>query len=151
MNVMKPLFVTLAVIVAVAGCASVPPKGMGPVRLVEEVDLERYLGRWYEIARYQTGFEKNIVGATAEYSLREDGKIGVVNSGFKKNLDGDYTEVKAVAWVPDPGVPAALKVRFFGLFAADYMIIGLDDVNYDWAIVGNRPNHFADMASETER
>jgi apolipoprotein D and lipocalin family protein len=132
----------LAVIALVIGCASTPPKGMGPVELVDTVDVERYLGRWYEIARYQSGFEKNIYGAAAEYSLMGNGKIRVVNSGFKNSLDGKYTQVKAVAWVPDPAVPAALKVRFFGLFAADYLIIGLDRENYEWAIVGNNSRDF---------
>lgn len=139
----------LAAAVVLAGCASIPPKGMGPVELVDTVDVERYLGRWYEIARYQSGFEKNIYGATAEYSLRGDGRIQVVNSGFKNSLDGKYTQVKAVAWVPDPAVPAALKVRFFGLFAADYLIIGLDRENYQWAIVGNDSRDFLWFLSRT--
>ncbi|TFG63337.1 MAG: lipocalin [Spirochaetales bacterium] len=125
-----------------AGCASTLPEGTGPVKLVESLNAERYLGRWYEIARFQSGFEKNIFGATAEYSLRNDGKIQVVNSGFKNSLDGQYTEVKAVAWVPDPRVPAALKVRFFGLFAADYLVIGLDQEHYGWAVVGNNSRNF---------
>ena len=145
----KLILLPLVVIAITASCTTMPPKGMEPVKLVEEVDVERYLGRWYEIARYQTRFEKDIVGATAEYSLREDGRIQVVNSGFKKNLDGDYTEVRAVAWVPDPDITAALKVRFFGLFAADYMIIGLDDTNYDWAIVGNNSRNFLWFLSRT--
>ena len=143
------ILVSLAMSAVFGGCASTPPKGMAPVRLVKDVDVARYLGRWYEIARYQTGFEKDIVGATAEYSLRDDGKIQVVNSGFKKRLEGDYTEVRAVAWIPDPDVPAALKVRFFGLFAADYMIIGLDDAKYDWAIVGNNSRDFLWFLSRT--
>lgn len=132
----------LAVLTLVIGCASRPPKGMDEVELVDSVDVERYLGRWYEIARYQSSFEKNIYGATAEYSLRTDGRIQVVNSGFKNSLDGKYKQVKAVAWVPDPNVPAALKVKFFGLFTSDYLIIGLDRENYQWAIVGNNSRDF---------
>jgi len=79
-----------------AGCSSFP-RGLKPLDTVPTLDASRYLGRWYEIARFQHGFERDIVGATAEYSLRPDGKIAVVNSGFKKALDGKYTEVKAVA------------------------------------------------------
>jgi apolipoprotein D and lipocalin family protein len=124
-------------------------KELGPVELVDTVDVERYLGRWYEIARFQSGFEKDIVGAAAEYSRMKNGKIRVVNSGFKNSLDGKYTQVKAVAWVPDPAVPAALKVRFFGLFAADYLIIGLDRENYEWAIVGNNSRNFLWFLSRT--
>jgi lipocalin len=120
------------------GCVSGPPEGLGPLELVDSVDLERYLGRWYEIARLPSSFERNIVGATAEYSLREDGKIQVVNSGFKKSLDGRYKEVKAVAWQPDPAKPGALKVKFFGLFTSDYLIFGLDQETYSWAMVGNQ-------------
>ena len=133
----------LAMIALLFGsCASGPPPGLGPAQLVETVDVDRYLGRWYEIARYQSGFEKNIYGATAEYSLRDDGKIRVVNSGFRGSLDGKYTQVKAVAWIPDPGVPAALKVSFFPLTAGDYLIIGLDQKNYQWAVVGNNSRDY---------
>jgi len=124
---------------------------MEPVQLVSDVDLERYLGRWYEIARFQSGFERNIYGPTAEYSLRKDGKIQVVNSGFKNSLDGKYTKVRAVAWVPDPAEPAALKVRFFGLIVSDYMIIGLDEQNYEWAIVGNNSRDFLWFLSRTHQ
>ncbi len=118
------------------GCAAIP-KGLGPLDTVATVDVQRYLGRWYEIARFQHRFEKSIVGATAEYSLRDDGRIQVLNSGFKKDLNGAYSQVKAVAWVPDAARPGALKVRFFGLFTSDYLIFGLDAENYSWALVGS--------------
>lgn len=144
-------FIAVAAILLFGSCAtdSVPPEGMDPVELVDTVDLERYLGRWYEIARYQSGFEKDILGATAEYSLRDDGRVQVVNSGFKKSLDGPYKGVKAVAWVPDPAVPAALKVKFFNLFTSDYMIIGLDEEDYQWAVVGNNSRDFLWFLSRT--
>jgi apolipoprotein D and lipocalin family protein len=131
---------TVLVLLA-SGCASVP-EGLGPLQTVAPVDVQRYLGRWYEIARYQHRFEKSIVGATAEYSLLEDGRIRVVNSGFKRTLDGPYTQVKAVAWVPDQSRPGALKVRFFGLFTADYLIFGLDQKDYSWALVGSHSRDY---------
>lgn len=121
--------------ISLSGCASSENVG-SKLNTVDSLDLERYLGRWYEIARYQKGFEKNIVGTTAEYSLRKDGRVQVVNSGFKKTLDGSYTSVKAVAWRPDDAVPGALKVKFFGLFTSDYLVFGLDQ-EYQWALVGN--------------
>jgi apolipoprotein D and lipocalin family protein len=120
-----------------------------PLTLVPEVDVERYLGRWYEIARFQHSFEKNIVGATAEYSLRKDGKIRVLNSGFKKDLAGPYTKVEAVARVPDPSRPGALRVKFFGLFDADYLIFGLDAARYSWALVGNNSRDFLWLLART--
>jgi len=141
MNIKIGLLVILLA-ACMSGCASAPGEGKEPVKLVDDVDVARYLGRWYEIARYQSGFEKNIYGATAEYSLKKDGRIQVVNSGFKNSLEGRYTEVRAVAGVPDPEVPAALKVRFFGLITSDYMIIGLDTENYEWAVVGNNSREF---------
>ncbi len=133
---------TSLVVFPFASCASGPPKGLGPVDLVDKVDLERYLGRWYEIARYQHSFEDDIVGATAEYSFREDGRVKVINSGYKNTLDGRYSAVEAEAWMPDASVPGALKVKFFKLFVSDYMIIGLDDENYSWAVVGNNSRDF---------
>lgn len=132
----------LLAVLVLASCASVPPKGMAPVELVDTVDLQSYLGRWYEVARFQHSFEKSIVGATAEYSIRPDGKVQVINSGFKNTLEGKYTQVKAVAWVPDTNVPAALKVKFFNLFTSDYLIIGLDEKDYKWAVVGNNSRDF---------
>jgi len=142
------LIISVAAII-ITGCASGPPEGVPPLDLVDEVDVNRYLGRWYEIARFPHGFEKNIVGATAEYSLRDDGKIQVINSGFKKTLDGPYTQVKAVAWVPNPERPGALKVRFFRLFTADYLIFGLDTDNYQWALVGNQSREFLWLLART--
>jgi apolipoprotein D and lipocalin family protein len=120
-----------------------------PLDLVPSLDLPRYLGRWYEVARYQHGFEKTLVGATAEYALRDDGRVSVLNSGFKKTLDGKYTDVKAVAWRPDDAVPGALKVKFFGLFSSDYLVFGLDDVDYQWALVGNNNRKYLWFLSRT--
>jgi len=133
---------------ALFGCSSLPP-GMGPLTLVPAVDVSRYLGRWYEVARFQHGFEKTVVGATAEYSLRGDGTIQVVNSGFQKDLDGKYTEVKAVAWVPDANRSSALKVKFFGLFTSDYLIFGLDQEGYSWALVGSDSRDYLWFLSRT--
>jgi lipocalin len=122
-------------LVALLSCAT-SAYADDPLNTVQELDLQRYLGQWYEIARYQKGFEKNIVGATAEYTLTDDNRIKVLNSGFKKSLDGKYTSVKAVAWRPDDTKPGELKVKFFGLFTSDYLVFGLDE-QYQWALVGN--------------
>lgn len=132
----------------ITGCASNEFKD-DPLNTVETLDLEKYLGRWYEIARFQSGFEKNIYGATAEYSLREDGRIQVINSGFKKSLDGPYKAVKAVAWRPNDEIPGALKVKFFSLFTSDYLVIALDDENYEWALVGSNSRKYIWFLSRT--
>ena len=132
----NPGLLVLAMATTFPGCASVP-RGLAPLAVVDSVDPARYSGRWYEIARFQHGFESGVVGATAEYTLNPNGTIGVVNSGFKKTLDGKYTEVKAVARIPDASKSARLKVKFFHLFEADYLIFGLDDADYSWALVGS--------------
>jgi apolipoprotein D and lipocalin family protein len=139
----KFLFVVAPVlgILALSGCASTP-QGLGPLAIVPQLDIQRYLGRWYEVARFDQPFEKDLVGTTAEYSLRADGRVQVVNSGFKKDLDGPYKEARGVAWVPDPKRPAALKVSFFWPFAGDYLVFGLDDDDYSWAVVGDNSRKY---------
>ena len=109
----------------------------GALKTVPALDLERYVGRWYEIARFAHGFEKKLVGVTAQYSLRPDGKIQVVNSGFKQTIGGTYVKAKAIAWRPNDAVPGALRVKFFHLFTSDYLVFGLDEKDYTWALVGD--------------
>ncbi len=113
-----------------------------PLTLVDKLEKQRYLGRWYEVARFQHRFERTLAGVTAEYSLRRDGKIRVVNSGFRYDLDGPYKEATGVAWVPDPRRPAALKVRFFWPFSGDYLVFGLDEQDYSWALVGDNSRRY---------
>ena len=146
---MKRIAQSLIVAALALGTTLVGASPREPLKLVPSLDPQRYLGRWYEIARYQHGFEKTLVGATAEYGLREDGKISVLNSGFKKTLDGKYTDVKAVAWIPNPAVPGALKVRFFGLFTSAYLVFGLDQENYQWALVGENNRKYLWFLSRT--
>lgn len=104
--------------------------------VVPELDLERYLGKWYEIARYDHKFERDLVGVSAEYSMREDGKIKVLNSGYKNSLVGKYSEAIGKAKIPNPLEPAKLKVSFFLFFYGDYFVMDLDD-NYQWVIIGS--------------
>ena len=113
-----------------------------PLQLVEKLDTHHYLGRWYEIARFQHSFERSLVGVTAEYSQRSDGKILVINSGFKNDLNGSYKEARGIAWVPDRRRPAALKVRFFWPFAGNYLVFGLDQKDYSWALVGDNSRRY---------
>lgn len=119
-----------------------------PLETVNTLDLNRYLGSWYEIARYPHRFEKNLVAAKADYSLRDDGRIQVVNSALKQTLDGKPTQVKAIAWRNDENIPGALKVRFFGLFTSDYLVFALDE-DYQWALVGSNDRDFLWFLSRT--
>jgi len=115
---------------------------------VKELDLNKYLGTWYEIARFDHGFEKGLVGVTATYSLRDDGKIKVVNSGFKNTLDGKKSIAIGKAKIPNPKDNAKLKVSFFWFFYGDYFVLDLDK-NYQWAIVGSSSDKYLWILSRT--
>lgn len=116
--------------------------------VVKHLELEKYLGTWYEIARYDHRFERGLVGVTADYSLRPDGKIKVVNSGFKESLKGERSQAIGKAKIPDPAVPAKLKVSFFWFFYADYFVLELDE-GYQWAVVGSSADDYLWILSRT--
>jgi lipocalin len=103
---------------------------------VKELDIDRYLGTWYEIARFPHSFEKSLVGVTATYSIRPDGKIKVLNQGRKEALDGELSVAEGKAKIPDPAKPANLKVAFFWIFYAEYNVLELDE-NYQHALIGS--------------
>jgi apolipoprotein D and lipocalin family protein len=107
------------------------------LQTVESVDMDRYLGKWYQYAYIPNSFQpRDGALTTAEYSLKPNGKISVVNTSYK---DWQGTEIKKVAkaraWVVDPS-NAKLKVSFFWPFTGDYWIIDLDQENYSYAVVG---------------
>ena len=111
-------------------------------KTVQNFELNRYLGKWYEIARFPNRFEKGLVGVTATYTLRKDGKIEVLNQGYKGSLDGKLKKATGKAKVPGLSDPAALKVAFFLFFYADYFVMELDEVNYQWALVGSSTDDY---------
>ena len=78
---------------------------------VRNLDIQRYLGTWYEIGRYQHSFEKDLVGVTATYTLRENGKIEVLNQGYYKELDGKLKVANGKAKLTNQ--PGKLRVSFF--------------------------------------
>lgn len=108
------------------GNSAVPEPG-------KPVDSRRYLGKWYEIARYEQSFQKGCEGVTANYTLRSDGDIDVVNRCRKP--DGKAIEAKALAKIVDTQSNAKLKVSFFGPFYGDYWVLDHAD-DYRWSIVG---------------
>ena len=118
--------------------------------VVQEFDIDRYLGRWYEIARYDHKFERGLEGVTANYSFREDGKIKVVNAGYKGSLDGPRSEAVGRAMIPDPKVPARLKVSFFWFFYGDYYVLELDG-DYQWSLVGSSIDKYLWILSRSPR
>ncbi len=124
----------------IVSCSTLNAKNI-PLKTVEYVEIERYLGTWYEIARFEHRFQKGCTATTAEYSLREDGDIKVINSCHINSPNGDLKSAEARGWVKDKKSNAKLKVQFFlkklklGLFAGDYWIIDLGE-NYEYAMIG---------------
>lgn len=118
-----------------AGCAP-PGQGLPPLQTVPWVDLQRYAGTWYEIASYRHRFQQGCVATRATYTLREDGRISVLNECRQRTLDGPSRSVEGTARVVDPQTNARLEVTFFWPFWGDYWIIDLD-AGYRWAVVGH--------------
>lgn len=113
---------------------------------IKSFDLDRYLGKWYEIARFDHNFEKGMDNVTAEYQLRDDGLVKVLNSGWK---DGKYRTAEGKAKQPDPvGDPANLMVAFFMSFYSPYKIMMLDD-DYQVVLVGSKSPKYLWILSRT--
>jgi apolipoprotein D and lipocalin family protein len=123
----------LLAVFALSGCAGIP-EGIEPV---ENFELEPYLGTWYEIARLDHRFERGLSNVTANYSLREDGGVGVLNRGYRTEK-GEWDEAEGKAYfVGDPSV-GRLKVSFFGPFYGAYNVFELGE-NYEYSMVAG-PN-----------
>jgi len=146
---MKPWILILIFIIA-AGAAAKARAGAKPLEVVPHVDLQRYLGTWFEIATIPQRFQKGCVGVAAHYSLRADGDIDVVNVCRKKTLDGKELSVRGKAWVVDKTTNAKLKVRFFWPFSGAYWIIDLDQ-DYQWAVVGHPNRNYLWILSRTRQ
>lgn len=112
-------------------------KSTDELPVVAQVDLNRYLGKWYEIATIPMRFQKGCTCVTAEYSLKDNGRIKVVNSCHKDSPAGPFKSVTGQAKVVKGSNNAKLKVSFFWPFWGNYWIIGLDEENYQWAIVSD--------------
>ena len=111
-------------------------------------DLQKYLGTWYEIARFDHSFERGLVGTTATYSLRKDGKIKVLNQGYKNSLDGKLKTAIGKAKITSPETPRNLKVSFFLNFYAPYNILELD-ANYQYVLIGSNSSKYLWILSRT--
>lgn len=118
---------------------------------VKNLDVNRYMGKWYEIARYDHWFERGLVGATAEYSLRPNGKIRVINSGYRNSLSGKKKSAKGKAKIPDPLEPGKLRVSFFPFIYGDYYILELDAEEYGWVLIGSSSEKYLWILSRTKR
>jgi len=143
------LVLMVVLLVSPAACGEETPPST-----VEYVDVDRYVGLWYEIAKIPNRFQKKCAGGTtARYAIRDDGKIDVVNTCMKK--DGDTYSVKGIAKIVDANTNAKLEVSFvsflgMNFFWGDYWIIGLGD-DYDYAVVGHPERKYGWILARTPK
>jgi len=117
--------------------------------VVSDVDLERYTGKWYEIASFPQHFQRGCVASTATYTLRDDGRIDVLNECRDQSFDGELRQAEGIAWIVDPSQSRAkLKVQFFWPFSGDYWIIDLDP-DYRYAVIGHPSREYLWILSRT--
>jgi apolipoprotein D and lipocalin family protein len=122
----------VAVVAAIQSCRTIPKGAVA----VKPFDVKNYLGKWYEIARLDFKFERNLDHTTAQYSLRPDGKIRVLNRGYNYKTGQWKQAIGKAKWAGDTS-EAKLKVSFFGPFYAGYNVIALD-ADYRYALVAGK-------------
>jgi apolipoprotein D and lipocalin family protein len=115
---------------------------------VPEVDVEKYMGTWYEIARLPNSFEEGLECITATYKLKEDGEIDVINRGREVDDDYELKEANGTAWLPDTNVTSKLKVSFFWPFSGNYWILELDK-DYKHVLIGEPSREYMWILSRT--
>jgi len=141
---MKKILTFVVMGVCLSGCLTGVPQGLAPV---QNFELDRYLGTWYEIYRLDHSFERDLNFVTATYSLNEDGSVKVENAGMKPGGVMDTIEGRAELQ-GDPTV-GSLKVSFFGPFFGGYHIIALDEESYQYAMVAGPTYDFLWILSRT--
>jgi lipocalin len=141
---MKKITLFLMLMITLGAC-----KSYRDLPTVKEVDLVRYSGRWYEIARLPNRFEKDLVCVSATYRLKSNGKIEVINQGVTP--EGEVKRSKGTAWRSDEQYPGRLKVSFFWPFAGNYYIIDLGKgESYDYALVGSPSRKYLWILARTK-
>jgi apolipoprotein D and lipocalin family protein len=124
------LWVMVVVCFSIIACLGIPDRAVA----IEDFSLERYLGTWYEVARLDHRFERGLSKVEAQYSLREDGGVKVLNKGFNEKK-GEWEEAEGKAYFVQEPTVGRLKVSFFGPFYGAYNIIELEPENYSYALV----------------
>ena len=125
---MKKILITFVLLLV--GCVNVPEN----ITPVDNFNIERYLGKWYEIARLDHSFERGLTSVNAEYSLRSDGGLRVMNRGYSKK-ENKWKEIEGKGYFVNRKDEGFLKVSFFGPFYGSYVVFDLDRENYSYALV----------------
>lgn len=138
----------VAWMVLLAACATTGGNTKDGLQTVGSVDLNRYAGKWYEIARYPNSFQRQCWISTATYHVRGDGELEVVNACRDGGIDGEETRIEGRAWVVEKSTNAKLKVRFVWPFSGNYWIIDLGK-DYEYAVVGEPSRDYLWILSRT--
>ncbi len=149
-----PLALALGAVVALSACATFQRGPVGNPAVPQPskaVDLNRYAGLWYEIGRYENGFERDCEGVTARYTVRDDGILEILNTCRQGSITGQSKSSSGKAKVVEGSENAKLKVSFFGPFyVGDYWV--LDRANdYSWSIVGEPSGRYLWLLTRTAR
>ncbi|MCF8412279.1 MAG: lipocalin family protein [Melioribacteraceae bacterium] len=140
-NYLRLITFLMLIVIFVTGCSVPEEMKTDHIPSIKNFDVERYMGKWYEIARLPNRFEEGLSNVTATYSLEPDGEIKVLNQGFDDE-EGEWSSAEGEAWVKDPAKPAELKVAFFLWFGADYKIIELDTLEYRYSVVTSESKEY---------
>jgi apolipoprotein D and lipocalin family protein len=120
----------LGICLLLSSCTGMPDN----IKPVQPFELNRYLGTWYEIARLDHSFERGLSHVTANYSLREDGGVKVINRGYSEE-NKKWESAEGKAYFVDKTDTAYLKVSFFGPFYGSYVVFELEKENYHYALI----------------
>jgi apolipoprotein D and lipocalin family protein len=129
-TIMKSKIIIILLLFVPAGCGGIP----SGIEAVQDFDVGRYQGKWYEIARLDHSFERGLSNVSATYTLRKDGGIDVLNRGYDKR-SGKWKQVKGRAYFVKEKTVGRLKVTFFWPFYGGYNVISLDHEDYSYAMV----------------
>jgi apolipoprotein D and lipocalin family protein len=137
---------TITLAMMLTGCSTAPPAGLSSVTPFE---VNRYLGKWYEIARLDHSFERGLTDVSATYALKSDGSLEVINRGFntKKN---DWKSATGRALFTGSPQQGSLKVSFFGPFYGGYHVLALDQTGYQWALVSGPDREYLWILARTK-
>ena len=127
----RTALLTLLIALTLTGCSTAPPDGVQPVQAFE---IQRYLGKWHEIARLDHSFERGMSDVSATYQLQDDGSVKVINRGYDTGRGAWKEAIGRALFIGDPQT-GSLKVAFFGPFYGGYHVIALDHEHYRWSLV----------------
>lgn len=149
-----PLLLLTGTALILTACATFQRGPVGNTAVPQparSVDLTRYVGHWYEIGRYEAGFQRGCEAVTATYALRDDGLVGVVNTCRQDGLNGELRSVEGKARVVEGSGGAKFKVSFFGPFyLGDYWVLDRAE-DYSWSIVGEPSGRYLWLLSRAPR